>query len=325
MRVGRIYFTFYIFILLLSSCTLKEDKRQTAPGKPFSFDVPDVSELTIAKNDPKSGDSWTVRLQNTGGPDPTWQIASGPHGILDNLANTGYVNHLLDTLRTLRADLHTETTNGPIESFGLLPPVFYLEWRTNKADKAEQWRLKLGLPEGGKPFCIASAHAMADSAVLTCTGAAIKMLDILDSFTAVRHRALSTITSDDVEEIEIFYGNKKSVFFAQREGLDWTNRKHRRLKANIDAFLDGVTHTRIKEFVDDPDETLRLLDTLKKSRHQTIRLSGLKGMSVTIKSSKQSHELLATISNRPGAVFKLYPEAGRFLTRLPAQAPLPRQ
>src|SRR4051794_38410826 len=96
--------------------------------QPLRFDLQSVSELTLVKSNPEQQDHWWVTLRNS---DDQWRIASltSDRSILDPLADEVFVNHLLDSLRTLRID--SIAPRGPLESFHLNPPLFAIRLTTH--------------------------------------------------------------------------------------------------------------------------------------------------------------------------------------------------
>ena len=290
---------FFILLTLIAGCTQSSPPSEELlkPGQaPFQFEVKKTQSLEIVKTDPKTGQSWNARFHRN--PDTTWEIDSAPGGInpLDRKAHTTLIDHLLDSLRSLRVT--ALAPKGPLESFDLAPPHLALRW-------------------DGSEFSLGSGkYAAIKGTAYEMEGAAIKILDYVENFQSLRQATwLFPITSDDVDEIEIFRslkpGAPSKTFYAQREGAAWTDRKHKPVKKDLSSFLDQLTHLRILEFIDDPETSSRLVKELQQKASTRAILKDRQGNATEIRLGGQK-ELYGISTHRPGVAFKLYPEAIRF-------------
>jgi hypothetical protein len=138
------------------------------------------------------------------------------------------------------------------------------------------------------------------------------MLEFLEKFDVLRQRVFAGIDADDIDEIEWREG-RKSFFYAQRDGAQWSDRRHHALKKpDIGGLLEGITHIRVMRFMDDPasaSKTYRLLDT---APARQIVLTDRQGHPIRLNIKRIGNELFGTTSTRPEAVFGLYPESIRF-------------
>ncbi len=288
------------FILCCSAaCTHSESPNSAefrAGQVPFQFETKKVTSIEIAKADRKTGDSWTAKFQRNN--DGEWEVASGPGGsnLLDRKAHSTLIDHLLDTLKTLRVT--APAPKGPPESFELSPPHFAIRWSGNE--------MRLG---AGKFVAIGPS-------IYEMEGAALKMIELIESFQTLRQQTwLSPLTSDDVDEIELYRGKKK-YFYAQRDGSVWTDQKHKPVRQDVAFFLDQLTHTRIEEFVDTPQLSARLVQSIRKAPTQHIIFKDRNGRTTEADLKWEvvdaSEKLYGTTSSRPGSAFRIFPEAIRF-------------
>lgn len=281
------------------ACTSSQNSNEPLIPKgksPFDFETKKITTFEIAKADPKTGDSWTAQFERNR--DGMWEIASGPGGerLIDRKAHSQLIDHLLDTLKTLRVT--QQAPKGPPESFDLAPPRFALRWGGNE--------LRLG---SGK-------FASIGSSIYEVEGAALKMLDYVESFQSLREQTLlSPISSDDIDEVELSRNGKK-YFYAQREGTLWTDAHHRPVQPDMAYFLDQLTHARIQEFVEHPKISAPLATSVQKNPLVQITLKDRLGHATEAylkwEIIEGSKNLYSTTSLRPTAVFRIFNEALRF-------------
>lgn len=286
----------------------------------FAFDTKAIRQLLVARFDAKAGEAWTARLvraeeatdaQVNNRAEPTWFLRSlsTQPSLSDPRADGNFVQHLIDTLLSLRVESHEP--DAPAGTYGLENPRFALRWSEREG-------------EGGYELLVGDRNPRSEGGVfvrlpggpvITVRGAALQMLEMIESPDTLRQRRWVTLSRDDVDEIELS-GSGITRTYAERASDHWTDRKGRKLKPDLDAFLEGVTHLRIKRFMDintaaendalskwvaeRPDRELVLSDRNGKAFRFLARMKGFpSGESL----------LLATASNRPGALFELYPES----------------
>lgn len=303
-------FTLLALLLLAASCTPSETSPEKLGLKkgipPLLFNPKEVSELLISKDDPQTGDKWSARFLKTSGISrgtPAWSIVSAPDGRIfrDNLADAQFILHLLDTIKTYQfSDLAPE---GALSSYGLDPPRYALRFKAQN----QEFEIRIGQriePEKADSPTFFSLPALYSSIprVLLGKGALIQMLDYLKTFDTMRHFFLLTWLPDEIDQIEI------NAEFAQREGDDWTNRKHRRLKSDFTSFLEQLTHARVLSFIDDPAQEQKLINAFKKSNPNSsikITLTSRTQKSLLLTLYKNEGKFWATLNSREG-VFQIY-------------------
>jgi hypothetical protein len=346
------------------SCERKSDvakqtqvSTQATPQGSYSalqFDYKNTSELLIAKSDPLNGDRWAARIQRDGIPsldnEDLWTIQMGPDSIAagDHKAHGTFILHLLDTIRSLQ--VKEAQVSGSPESFGLASPLFILRWKvseprtattntstapgTVRAKVFKEYELRLGGPVKGSDGSFQGMYASfggVPGRVFIVQGAMLKMLDMITSFQVLRLPTVLTISSDDVDELEIKKPAAHGSFYAQRENGKWADAKHQPIAKEIDAFLDQITHLRILKFVDDPAELKKLDTTLAstpvttlifKDRHggpTTLKIYSLSGgqkVYATFSTRKRPNGNAKSQSEAPLAIFEIYPEILNSLTKL---------
>ncbi len=291
--------------------------------KPIFTLAPDhVRELAIEKNDAVSGDRWSITVR----PNPTgWEISSaGSRSIVDRSADPSFILHFLDTLNTL---VYAEPApQGPAASYGLEPPQFAIRATIASDDSTGADRvieLLIGTAARGtdsEEQFTRFARVPAYAQTMIIHGAAIQMLQMMTGFDSLRKKTVLTFSSDDVDELILNQGSPESAkekLYTQRDGDSWTDRKHQPSKLGVRDRLDGLTHLRVREFVDDSERASKLAASTEASQLYELTLKGRAlPKPVVLKIASLGPDLVATVSNRPGAAFLLYPESLRLFTDL---------
>lgn len=334
--------------------TLTDKQLAQGASSALQFDYKNTSELLIAKSDPTMGDRWAARIQRDGIPsvenEELWTIQMGPDslGMGDRKAHGGFILHLLDTIRSLQ--VKEAPVSGTPESFGLANPVYILRWRVSEprssnaapsdpgtvhAQVFKQYELRLGSPVKGDDGSFQGLYASfggLPGKTFIVQGAMLKMLDMITSFQALRLPTVTTITSDDVDELEVKRPAKKQPFYAQRESSKWVDAKRQPITTmDVDGFLDQATHLRVLKFIDDAAELKKADAEIAhapatvltfKDRHgaatvlKLYPLSG--GLKVYATFSARKRQSTTPNGAKPAdlAVFEVYPDLFKALTRL---------
>ncbi|MBY0469616.1 DUF4340 domain-containing protein [bacterium] len=292
--------------LALNSCTREPSVPE---GRLYTIQPDEISHLSIANLDPVKGSHWTAEMKRTPQSQNDWTITSGPQGLslLDGAADEKFILHLLDTLSTLTTGT-SESLKGTLAGFGLEPPHYVLKWTTFKGDTHQ---LELGAFVSQNTSTMRFAR-LENKAITSVQGATIEMLNHMSSFDALRKRRLSTMTTDDVDEFEIWNGKNKRLY-AQRHGEDWVDAKSKRIPYNIHDFLEGITHLRVKAFLDDQTESAKLHEWIEKKSTQRFVLKDRKGNASILKVAPKDGRLWALFSTRGKQVYELFPEATHVL------------
>lgn len=282
-----------------SQRSLTEKKNlNLQPGRiAFDFDPKKVIEITLAKTDPATGENWIGTFSNQ---NLIWTISSAPAELapIDRIANDTFINHLLDTLASLR--LLENPMKGPPESMGLSPARFSLKWRTATAE----FKFLLGTPLDHNPA--RRFIKLEDSPPLIASGSTLAMLDQIRSFDFLRKRTWTLLNADEVDEIELLRGGK-SFFYAQREGDLWTDRAHqpihKRAKVDVDALLTQLTGTSVDHFIDDTQKKNLIERTAFRRDYSEARLTDRLGKVTILKAAELGGIAYGINSTRPDGLF----------------------
>jgi hypothetical protein len=266
--------------------------------------------LTLAKSDPQTGDHWLAifqpkeaRFRRRASP-PPWEFISGPIStpisalgdlkLIDRDADETFISHLLDSLAALK--IEALAPRGTLESFGLNPPRFALQWKL--PDRA--FELQVGdSPHLGKSYLILEGQR-----IYIGSGSAIRLLELIESFDSLRKKEWSDLRPDDVDEISIYkLGNL--LFYAQREGDRWTDQKHRPVLAgsHLSETLEEVIRHRPLQLMDDPGERARIQRHIQSKPFIETRLTDRLGKTTSLTLGKDSGKLYGISSARPHLIF----------------------
>ena len=156
---------------------------------------------------------------------------------------------------------------------------------------------------------------IAPDTVVEVRGAALQMLAHARKFEDLRLQFYAGWSADDVETIEVIRGGRP-VFYAERAGSEWEDRRKKRIRKNVDGYLAGLTHARVRAFI---DEEL-LADPLRRSAPKSktsVVLRNLQGEELKLQWWQSQGRLLGQSNQRGDALFELYPETVRLLERGP--------
>jgi hypothetical protein len=295
---------------------------QSAPPKSptdqvFHYDVNQIEEITLGKLDPNTGEQWMTSIHRT---DPNlagrsrrldrakWEFTSLPDGsrITDLKANSIFIMHLLDSLRSLRKT--GEAPHGSLESLGLAPPLYVL--RLKFAGESLEFRIGNSADHQRGQYFTEDLKQ-----VIVADGSFLKMLPLITDFEKLRDQSWSSMTTDDVDEFTISKRGKP-IFYAQREGSSWTDQKHRPIELentavfkqnslkDAESLLKSLTELRPKGLKDD----LKLREHLGLSKSfSEIQIMDRHGATHSLKLVKTSKNLFGLSTARPSAVFILDP------------------
>ncbi len=287
--------------LLLTSCNFFP-QAQTPPQSPkntpyYNFDYRSVSFMTLSANLPETGENFTADLKYTGPEETDWTIESSQ--LLDRQADGFFIRHLLDTLHSLYIAGEIPFKNSSLSDLGLSPPRFAIRWSTSNGTPYE---IQIGnkLKNEGQAYAILNSS----SQPIIIGGAAIKMLDYVKSLASLRQKTFVKLSSDDVDEIEI-YKNQKKTFNAERYGRIWK-------KNQLDKHLLSFAHTRIQSYIDDPETNAKILKIIQSKPFAEMTLKDRNGKPITVKIGKSQNQIFGTTSEKPKSAFLLYPEITRY-------------
>lgn len=324
LRHWSVFFLVFLGLGFSTGCSRREASTE-APQlvlklPPAGFAPEAVTELSLAKNDARTNDTWTARLVR-----PTlqggWQVASAPQGaeLPDRLADSTFINHLMDLVSQLM--VVEQAPNGPLSNFGLETPLFTLRWRSEGAEQTEQ-ELRIGdtAADGQGVFAQALVGGkLSHPAVIR--GSALQMLGMVRDFSVLRRKRIATFDPDDVDHFELWQGGKRK-WQAERTGDDWKEPRSGRLySAEAGRTLEQLAYLRAESFADSPDEAKKIRERLEKSADYRARFLDREGNATEFQVGSWDGKIWARISTRSDGAFTVPVEAMK-LWLLPAPTQL---
>jgi hypothetical protein len=310
LRGRRVQFT-YLPVLFLISSTLGPSctTRQAAPldsARPgdriATIPASSVDTLTILKNDPASGDRWSLQV-NRAHPKAAlalqWEIHAEPP-LSDARADGELIAHLLDSLES--AKIAGVPRPSPLEAAGLKPPRFTLRWKS--ANGSEELEIGARAFEPGQVY--ARVPRLSPTRPVKIRGSLLGLLAELSSLERLRQRSWSSTAADDFDEVEL-KRKGKTVFYAQRERDLWTDRAHKRVKKDAGRLLSLLVGAPIREFLDDEKASREAASELKASTEYQAVFTDRTGQKTILTLSRPGKsELIGALSSeRPESPFRL--------------------
>jgi len=293
-----------------AGCTQSKAPPNTQATTLIHYNVNQITELTLGKFDPETGEHWMTTLKriNTATKKrithANWEITSLPDGnnIQDRKANATFIMHLLDSLQGLRKT--GDAPNGALDSLGLDPPRFVIRVKTDTGTQ----ELRIGGMSDDKLGNYLAMNPSADQKsnsgkIIIASGSALKMLSMISSFEYLRDHSWTPFSADDIDEIALS-DQGKPYFYAQREGSQWNDKNHHPLK-DPEPLLRVLTEIQPKGLIDDPTQVARALK-LSSSQPPTYeaKLIDRRGTPVILKLLKT----YGLSSTRPSTLFVFSPE-----------------
>jgi hypothetical protein len=279
-----------LWALSLSACFSDRIPRPDSTH-PFSIRPEQVEELTIMSTQTHSDSPWIATLikkQNQ------WEIASfsSVPNLADHRANETLVLHLLDTLSSIQ--VAERGPPAPLSSLGLAPPQFAIRWRTRK----DTQEIKIGNS--------AKDHAHINitwdhEPVWLASGAFFSLLNQVQSWETLRAPSWVTEAPDDIDEIRIKRGTRP-LFYAQRDGDQWGDAKHRPIRVEVDSLLNQLLQP-WQKVLDLDSEMITLQELIHKRPDYSITLAGRMKTSIQLELKKINGSLYGLNRDRLGCVF----------------------
>ena len=265
--------------------------------KPFQFSPEKVTELSIHQFDPTQGEPWYLRVKMTGN---HWEISSTSQAssLLDRWANETFILHVLDLFRTL--EVEKTPLEGTLESFGLNPPRVSVQWVT--PEKSFEFHLGSRKPHDTTATYFQAALPLQEPQVIR--GAALRMLDMIDSYSFFRRKIWMTQNIDEIDEVRIV-SNKKEILYGQREADQWTQRNHQVNHFDIQNFLNTLTSAECQAFIDKPEEAKALLQFIQAKPEFEVQLFNRSKLQTLLKLRAKDQILYGLNSSRSLGICKL--------------------
>jgi hypothetical protein len=299
-----------------------KDESSDTIKKPFKFKVNQITELTLGKFDPSTGEHWMTVIKRTDGAakkrtnSANWEFTSLPDGndTQDRKANATFIMHLLDSLQALRKV--GEAPRGSLSSLGLDPPLFVIRAKTN----TDTHEFLMGNLSDDK---LGNYLTTNQKDVIIASGSAFKLLPLINSFEYLRDHSWTPFSADDVDEL-ILLNRGKLFFYAQREGTQWNDKNHRpiRFKSKIkppadsasfptvyndtDSILKDLTEIQPSGFIDNPAQVAQIQKSSPKTAIFEAKLIDRHGIQISLQLLKggknQEPRLYGLSSSRPSTL-----------------------
>ena len=287
-------------------------------SRPFLTSNTALFEFLIMREDPETHTRWSARFKQT---DPgLWQIASGPDDqpLVDTVADSSFINHLLETLKTL--EIAEMGSQGELPALGLSPPLFALQWKTidsgDLPPKQSLHELQVGLQKLTTKAVLRYAlfpQLAPTTRAFLVEGATLAMLDYIKSFDTLRRRRLSTWETDQVAQFQVFNGLRQSLY-AERVSGEWGNEKHQIWVGPVGEWIERLNHLMIEKFNDKVEDSARLYERVLKIPAYSVVIKDLQGQTCKIAIALEKGIWWGVTSSRPGAAFRMDKDiAGYFL------------
>ena len=310
---------------LLSACTSSPNPARTQ-GKVFekSEVITQADRIEIFRFDPERGRTWQCSFRRElahGSVPERWLIEHAPDGakFADALGDTGYINKLVDLLKTLQVS--KVAGSAPLAELGLEPAQINLRFHRQGGNSIE---LKLGSPSEAGHFAYATLSSEPGQPVWEVQGAALEFLAYMESFQSLRERRLlSPLQNDDVDLVRLSRGSQ-TILEAEREGTHWKKISAKKttpsaageFSDSVEARLENLLHLRIKSFVDEPTAADSLTHLLKPNSQSqpayVAELTDRQDRKARLEVYRDtSGKLYAMSSLRPSAWFEIHPESDR--------------
>lgn len=307
--------SFFVLVFALASCTRPETPIPFQAQKPmFQFERDAVEELEIQKNDPLTGDQWSVTMRPNGrGDSAIWMItSSGSKAMVDKQADSNLIRHFLDTLQTLVYE--GPAPKGPLSSYGLEPPQFSIRFRVE--GKSYEFSIGATNPRGSaEADSVRYAQVASVDPILIVHGASMQMLGYFKSLEMIRQKTVVTFHADDIDEFTVKKAGELKLY-AQRQADGWANRQQKMLRPAVSARYEDLNHLRIREFVDNEEASLDLSRKVANAPLYEATFTERKGRTTTLKIGAVDGNLVGTISGRDSAAFLLHTESARIFEDL---------
>ncbi len=287
-----------ILLFGLTNCTPSNDYRNGA--LPFEGDYKKITQLELSRFGTHGESPWSTSLEREEG---NWIIKTFPGGVRrpDRYADTAFVDHLLDTLGTLK--IQEKAPQASKESLGLSPP----QWAIRFTRNGKTQEVKIGQYDS----TIRAAFIEIKSQVYLAKGALLAMFGHLKNFEKLRHGKLSRITLNDVVSVEVEVSGKSS-FYAERLSGGWANKEQKKYKEGVvTPWLKRIFEIRIQHFIDQP-HLIKMKTRFFVKPLIRIRTRDRHGKEVTFGIIKDQGKILTRTSNRVAGMFELYPESLKY-------------
>lgn len=309
-------FALGLSFVVLSGCTNSAPRNRALepqPAKPYYvFALDEIRHLQVVRQYPGE-DAWNVKLERDG---ESWFIRSAPLPLVDHHADTSFVNHLLDTLKTFSAV--EPAPRGELSSYGLKPPRARLQW--GGSDPKRDFALLLGNEEKtGARFALFAP----ETSVMIAQGATLQMLAHMQDWQFLRRKVWILGEIDDIDRIEAKTSAKTLAY--ERAGTGWVDAQKKNRSETLSPALTNLVHQRVKRFIDTKEETTELDRRLTRSPDIELHLADRRDRAQVLKIYRDQAAVFGKNEMRGNAWFELFPEILQPLSAFTQSGSTPRK
>ena len=209
----------------------------------------------------------------------------------------------MDTVHTMYIAGDVPFESSQLADLGLSPSRYAIRW-TQPDSKTAEIQIGMKLKNENQAYALMPGQKKP----VIVGGAIIKMLDYLKSFETLRQKTFVRFSADDIDEIEIYKGQKlknKPIFNAERYSKIWR-------KKQLDKHLVSLTHARIQMYIDDVEFSKKKKKMIQKQPLAEMIVKDREGKPISIKIGKRNDLIYGLTSERPHAAFLLPTEITRY-------------
>lgn len=251
---------------------------------------------------------------------PAYQINKAPIALLDNEANSGFIKHWLETLKTFTPREYVITTElsrvglkPPEHEFKFFTPTYVMQFALGERTKIQG--------TSGLAGRMASFDLDRDQqpTVLKIEGAFLRMLDLVEDWQKLRRAKAFSRDLDDVDEFTISDMDGKQTL--ERNGTQWEKAGFRPLPEEPALeMLKHLFNQQITAYIDDESHQQEIRKACERQFQNEISLTYLQGDQETLKlcelkESPVSSKHFALSSNKK-FYWAVYPEFNQSFLKL---------
>lgn len=238
----------YFLMLGLSLGCTPQQKTAEISKNPYVIPEGEPRKLTIAHAPRTGAFRWEATFAR--GADNRWMIEKSPQGrlISDTLAHDTFIEHFVDSLRTL--SIVNEPGAGTDQRFGFSPPEWRFEWEI----LGQPYELDLGVYDPVTTGTFARVRVGDATRIAVLKGAALALLGHVKSesdpsgFDYFREPLVVPFDTDAIYEVVEIKGGKKRSW--NREGSEWRSAQTKKIDPRFEDRFERLTHLRALRLID---------------------------------------------------------------------------
>lgn len=287
----------------LTSCEKKpRESAVPLPSSPFSIPAQAPETLSIQSR----GLDAEARFDLTVKRDAQGRFQIEPIGsalaFKDRVAHQAYLNHLVETLRTLK--VVSATGSGTDARFGFDPPRWHIEWSL----LGEKQSLALGVVDSVTEGVFARIRKGDDAWTVILKGALIPLLSYAPKLKDWREPHVLPLVAARIDAVDRVFPKPEEHWTREgsAESPRWRKRSTGKIDSTFGAQLERVLHLRFERIDDASDPTSPPEHSPKPLAELRFRTSPEHWETLKLVSNKP---LILQSSLRPKARFQLYSQS----------------